>query len=40
MTKVKALEMRGGASSERKMAAPTPSGTAISKASAEVTTVP
>ena len=40
MTNVRASEMRGGASSARKIAAPTPSGTAISRATAEVTTVP
>ena len=33
-------ERRGGASSARKIAAPTPQGTAIRSASAEVTSVP
>ena len=38
--KVSASEIFGGASSARKIAAPTPSGMPISSASDEVTTVP
>ena len=37
---VSTSEIRGGASSARKIAAPTPNGIAISSARAEVTTVP
>ena len=37
---VRASEIRGGASSARKIAPPTPRGTAMSKQTAEVTTVP
>ncbi len=37
---VQALENFGGASSERKMAAPTPSGTEITSAMNDVRTVP
>ena len=37
---VQALESLGGASSARKMAAPTPSGTEISRARKDVSTVP
>ncbi len=40
MRKASVSEIRGGASSARKMAAPTPNGTARSKATTEVTTVP
>ena len=38
--KVNAFATRAGASSARKIAAPTPIGTAMSRAMAEVTTVP
>ena len=40
MKKVNVPEIRGGASSERKMAAPTPSGTEIRSATTDVMTVP